>query len=88
MLDRYKPMLERFISGESSADEFETRFLSYFKSDKNQVVGDEFDVLDRLFADVDEYVGDPDLRAAGRGIDENELRSRARQAYVRLFGRE
>lgn len=86
MLDGYKPIIEQFLSGELSADEFESRYLSYFKNDKNQVVGDQFDVLDGLFADVDEYVGDPRLRAAGRGIDGDELRSRARRAYDRLYG--
>ncbi|RDH75735.1 hypothetical protein DVS77_25010 [Mycolicibacterium moriokaense] len=43
-----------------------------------------FNVLDELFADVDEYVDDPRLRAAGGGLDEDELRARARHAYVRL----
>ena len=87
MLDTYEPIIQRFICGDSSADRFESSFLSYFTNDKNQVVGDEFEVLDRLFADVDEYVGDPHLRAAAGGIDEDELRSRASEAYARLYGK-
>jgi hypothetical protein len=86
MLSGYEPIIRRFISEESSADQFETDFLSYFKSDTNQVTGDEFDILDGLFADVDEYVGDPRLRTETGGIDENALRERAREAYVRLYG--
>jgi hypothetical protein len=86
MLAGYEPIIRRFIQGELSASDFESEFLSYFKHDGNQVVSDEFEVLDGLFADVDEYVADPRLRAAGGGLDDNELRSRARRAYIRLYG--
>jgi hypothetical protein len=86
MLAGYEPIIRRFIRGELSASEFESNFLSYFKNDRMQVVSEEFEVLDALFADVDEYVADPRLRAAGGGLDGNELRSRARQAYARLYG--
>jgi hypothetical protein len=61
----------RFICGDLSASDFESEFLSYFKNDKTQVVSEEFEVLDGLFADVD--------------LDAVELRLRARQAYVRLY---
>jgi hypothetical protein len=86
MLAGYEPIIRRFISGHMSAGEFESNFLSYFKSDRSQVVSEEFEVLDALFADVDEYVADPRLRAAGGGLAGDALRSRARQAYVRLYG--
>jgi hypothetical protein len=64
MIDGYQPIINRFTSGETSADQFEADFLNYFKSDVNQATGHEFDILDGLFADVDEYVADPDLREA------------------------
>ena len=51
----------------------------------HQVIGKEFDVLDGLFADVDEYVSDPTLRATVGGLDGEELRQRAGDAYERLF---
>lgn len=86
MLAGYEPLIRRFVRGEMSADEFEANFLSFFKNDKNQVVSEEFEVLDGLFADVDEYVGDPRLRAAGGGLDAEELRSRALRAYTHLYG--
>lgn len=85
MLRGYDGIISRFISGVSSADEFETSYLRYFKADENQVTGDEFDVLDSLFADVDDYVSDPSLRESVGGIDEHELRTRAQKAYSRLF---
>jgi hypothetical protein len=41
--------------------------------------------MDGLFADVDDYVSDPTLRESTGGISGEELRSRARDAYARLF---
>jgi hypothetical protein len=32
----YGPIIRRFVSGEVSADEFESSYLSYFKRDKNR----------------------------------------------------
>lgn len=85
MLENYRNLIWRFISGEISADVFETDFLARFKNDPDQVVGDEFDILDELFADVDDYIDDPILREATGGISGDELRARARDAYARLF---
>lgn len=86
MVQGYRDIIYRFISGQSSAAQFEEQFLSYFKADQNQVSGAEFDVLDALFADVDEYVEDPELRAEVGGIDEAELQRRALRAFRRLYG--
>jgi hypothetical protein len=85
MIETYRDLIHRFIIGEISADEFETDYLIRFKDDPNQVTGDEFDILDELFADVDDYVSDPTLRESTGGISGEELRARARDAYSRLF---
>jgi hypothetical protein len=85
MLEGYRDLIRRFAIGEISADEFETDYLARFKDDPNQVVGEEFDILDELFADVDDYVSDPTLRESAGGISGEELRARARDAYARLF---
>lgn len=86
MLQRYRDLIERFASGEISADAFERDYMNRFKTDPHQVVGDEFDVLDQLFADVDDYVGDPVIRQDTGGISGEELRKRAQAAYDRLDG--
>jgi hypothetical protein len=86
MLEGYRELIQRFVIGEVSADEFESSYLSYFKKDQNQVGGDEFDILDGLFSDVDEYVSDLNLRTSAGGLSGEELRDRARDAYVRLLG--
>jgi self-protective colicin-like immunity protein len=85
MLDNYRDLIHRFVIGQISADEFEADYLTRFKVDRNQVVGEEFDILDGLFADVDDYVHDPALRESAGGISGEELRGRARDAYARLF---
>ena len=71
--------------GDLSADEFEAEFLAWFKDDSNQVTGKEFDILDQLFADVDDYVSDPTLGETTGGISGEVLRVRARDAYARLY---
>lgn len=85
MVAGYQGMIRRFIAGETPANQFESEFLQYFKSDTKQVSSDEFDILDELFANVDEYVEDPQLRAATGGIDSEELRRRAQEAYQLLY---
>src|SRR5689334_18216648 len=85
MLENYRDLIHRFVIGDISADEFEADYLTRFKDDPNQVIGEEFDILDELFADVDDYVGDPTLRERTGGISGEELKARARDAYARLF---
>lgn len=86
MLKNYEELIRRFAFGDMTADEFETDYLARFKADQNQVSGTEFDVLDGLFADVDDYVKDPNLRARVGGLSGEELRTRTRAAYALLFG--
>jgi hypothetical protein len=86
MLETYRDLIRRFVIGDVSADQFEAEYLARFKDDANQVAGDEFDVLDELFSDVDDYVDEPTLRLRTGGISGEELRARARDAYARLFG--
>lgn len=86
MLDGYRELMADFLDGSSSADEFEVRFLAYFKNDRSQIPGPEFDVLDGLFADVDEYVANDDLRAKVGGLDAGGLSDAVRSAYQQLYG--
>ena len=85
MLENYRDLIRCLVIGEISADELETEYLTRFKDDPNHVIGEEFDVLDELFADVDDYVGDPTLRETTGAISGEELRARARDAYARHF---
>jgi hypothetical protein len=86
MADRYKQLISKFVDREISASEFEGRYLALFKSDKSKVNGEKFDILDRLFADVDAFEADPELRKhVYGGIGDEELLSCARAAYKQLY---
>lgn len=85
MLAVYEPLIREFVSGALTADQFESAYLSVFKQDHSQIPGPEFEILDGLFADVDDYVADADLRARAGGLDGEQLRERARAVYERLY---
>jgi Bacterial self-protective colicin-like immunity len=84
-LGNYRESVPRFVIGDISADEFETGYLARFKGDPSQMVGEQFDILSDLIADVDDYISDPAPRESTRGISCEELRARARDAPTRLF---
>jgi Bacterial self-protective colicin-like immunity len=81
----YRRMLEAFVGGSMSADEFETAFLAQYKSEARMCSDDVFNIVDSFFADVDRYVGDPDLRArlASDALGPVELRELARELVRR-----
>lgn len=86
MANRYRQVIFEFINGEMSPPEFERSYLSLFKSDTTKVGGEKFDILDKLFADVDAFVEDPELRDRVYGsIDSEELLDCAREAYRKLY---
>ncbi len=79
----YIRLIESFVKGELSAEDFESRYLAMFKADKTHRREDEFRVLDRLFADVDSFCADPSIRSTDE-LDEEELRSRCVEALTAL----
>lgn len=85
MTEKYRDLIFRFVNRQISAEEFEPAYLKLFKHDKDQVSGPEFNTLEKLFFAVDDYVADPGLRQAVRGLDEEQLRERARDTYQRLY---
>jgi len=80
----YAVLIRQFLDRRITADEFEVVFLRLYKLDPTEWPADLFAVLDRLFADVDEYCGDSQLRSKVGGIDAEELRHRAQSAFHRL----
>lgn len=85
MTEKYKALISRFVDRQISAEEFESAYLKLFKNDKDQVSGTEFNTLEKLFFAIDDYVADPKLRQAVRGLDEEQLRESARDTYQRLY---
>jgi hypothetical protein len=79
-LTEYIQLIQLFINPAISAGEFERRYLRMFKDDPTIRPEAEYDVLNRLFSDLDVYLPDPGLRSAG-GLDEEQLRSTAAAAF-------
>lgn len=83
-LQPYAVLLRLFVDGAVGASEFEVVFLRLFKDDPTDWPPDVFEVLDSLFAEVDAYCGDEQLRSKTGGLDEDALRHRASHAFDRL----
>lgn len=79
----YVDLIDQFLSGGCSAIEFETEYLRVFTDDDAERPDKVFRVLDRLFAEVDAFVADPELRDEG-DLDEEGLRAAASDARTRL----
>ena len=80
----YAVLLRLFVVHRISADEFEVVFLRLYKSDATSWSPELFNVLDGLFADVDDYCPDPVLRGSVGGLDEEALRDRCTAALAKL----
>jgi len=82
-LRQYLDLMGEFASRRLSGADFETQYLSLFKQDDTRRAPLVFDVLDRIFGDVDAFSADPALRGED-GLDEAALRSRVAAALREL----
>lgn len=83
-LESYFELLKSFHVGETTADQFEARYLALFKTDQRLFPNEIFNVLNQLFSDVDVFVADPKIRG-NDDLDEQQLRACAHVAYERLL---
>ena len=60
---KYKDLILSYVNRTISAEEFESAYLALFKHDSDQVLGAEFNILEKLFFAIDDFVADPELRA-------------------------
>ena len=86
MVAKYRDLIADFVGGRVSAPNFESAYLQVFKTDKDQVPSREFDVLEKLFFAIDDYIADPELREKVGGLSDGELRARAEETYSLLYG--
>ncbi|MFN2563103.1 MAG: colicin immunity domain-containing protein [Jatrophihabitans sp.] len=85
-IEPYRRLLEDFVEGQISADDFEGRYMRTYLSDDTIFANEVFDVVDAFFAEAESYVGDPELRArAYRAIGPDDLRQHA-EDLLRLAG--
>ena len=83
ILSEYAELIKMFVNRNLSAKDFEQRYLRMFKEDSTIRPEREYEVLNRLFSDVDVFSADPALRSKD-GLDEEQLRSSAESALVLL----
>jgi hypothetical protein len=82
-LQRYIALLSSFVTDEIEASDFERKFLKLFKEDATEWSGAEFAILDGLFADVNAFCPDPQLRDE-EDVDEYELKEKGKIALEKL----
>jgi hypothetical protein len=83
-IEPYRELLEQFVAGDISADEFEERYLPAYLGDESDRAYDVFLVIDRFFAEVEAYVGEERLRDPASGdLGPDELRECARELLRR-----
>jgi hypothetical protein len=82
-LDPYVHLMKSFVENEIDASEFERRYLSLFKSDTNSWTEAEYESLNNLFAEVDAFCADPELRDEN-DIDEEQLKEATKITLKRL----
>lgn len=77
-IEPYRGLLEDFVRGELTADEFEGRYLTAYLGDDADSPDEVFVVVDRFFGDVDSFVADPELRKhTHRAVGPTELKRHA-----------
>ena len=60
-ISQYILLIEDFLKNKITAKQFEQSYLHIFKSDETFRTGKEFEILDRIFSDVDSFCDDPSL---------------------------
>ncbi len=85
MLLDYEQLVERFLSGALSAEEFRSTYLNRFKQEE-QMGEPLYEVLDELFGDADSFTSDRELLADDPEfcLDEARFRDKVRKAATRL----
>lgn len=83
-LEDYFALMESFHSGRTTPGQFETKYLALFKAEQRLFPGEIFNVLNRLFSDVDAFVADPKIREQN-DLDEQQLLASSHEAYGKLL---
>lgn len=85
LISDYLTLMRNFSTGVLSAGQFEEKFLNLFKSDISRRPEKEFTILDKLFADVDAFCADPEIRDE-EDLSEDDLRQSVLRALRDLEG--
>ena len=82
-IEKYILLIKKFVTVEIEAPEFEALYLDMFKNDSDMRSEKDFEVLNALFIDVDEFCSDSDLRDED-DLNEQDLLKRAEDALKEL----
>lgn len=80
---KYENLIEGFVNEDISVDEFEHLYLTMFKNEGDTISDASFEILNKLFSDIDVYCGDESLMSAD-DIDEDQLRACAQISLQEL----
>ncbi|MFA7460067.1 MAG: monothiol bacilliredoxin BrxC family protein [Trueperaceae bacterium] len=78
----YMDLLEQFLQGNISEDQFEYTYTHKFRADATLRPNEEVEALNSIFGDIDQHMN-MHLMMAGKA-DNSKLRERAQAAYDRL----
>ena len=82
-ISMYMELVKSYIDGEIPTSQFERTYLELFKEETRIPPADIYEILNKLFTDVDAFCADPNLKNAS-SLDERQLLECARRAYVQL----
>ena len=86
-IPNYINLINSFMSGNISANEFEKEYLELFKNDEKLIdcSNEVYEILDTLFYAVDSYCSDPDLQnQLADSLNSDQLLDAAKNALHRL----
>ncbi|WP_335432951.1 colicin immunity domain-containing protein [Bacillus sp. JJ1609] len=88
MLEKYILLMDSFLSGEMSADQFQTEYLRNYKKWNDRLDKKQFEILNGVFEAADSYWHEclPGQETAFE-ISEQQLRKEVNEALIKLNNR-
>lgn len=80
----YIELIENFTNNQINAQQFEKSFLELFKNDSTEFSEKEYEVLNNIFYDVEDFCADPTIRDK-EDLDEQQLKIRSKQHLKTLY---
>lgn len=79
----YIDLVESFTTNQIDAQQFEKSFLELFKNDSSQFKEKEYEILNSIFYDVEDFCADPIIRDE-EDLDEQQLKTRSEKHLKEL----
>ena len=79
----YIDLVESFTNSQISAQQFEKSYLELFKNDSSQFGEREYEVLNNIFYDVEDFCADPTIRDED-DLDERQLKTKSEKHLQEL----